>query len=253
VSDLSFRAVPGLPLVTEGDDLADGIATALEEAGLQPRDADVLVVAQKIISKAEGRQVDLRGIEPSPAARALADQTSKDPRLVEVMLQQSSEVVRCREGLIIVSTHQGLVMANAGIDASNVTEGEHDRVLLLPEDPDRSAADLRAALSGRFGVDLGVIICDSIGRAFRMGTIGTAIGVAGITALDDRRGDRDLFGRELRVTEVAVADSVAAGAALVMGEGTEGRPVVLVRGLDYRSATGSAADLIRPREQDLFR
>jgi coenzyme F420-0:L-glutamate ligase/coenzyme F420-1:gamma-L-glutamate ligase len=253
VSDLSFRAVPGIPLIAAGDDLAGIIAKALEEAQLQPRDADVLVIAQKIVSKAEARRVDLQAIDPSADAVSLAAETGKDPRLLELMLREASEVVRYREGLIIVATHQGLIMANAGIDASNVAPGDHEYVLLLPADPDQSAGALRAALEDHFKVDLGVIICDSIGRPFRLGTIGTAIGAAGITTLHDRRGDRDLFDRELQVTEVAVADGIAASAALVMGEGREQRPLVLVRGVDYRNPLGRAADLVRPRDQDLFR
>jgi coenzyme F420-0:L-glutamate ligase/coenzyme F420-1:gamma-L-glutamate ligase len=237
-------------LVRPGDDLASLIRDALRRAGLALAGGDVLVVAQKIVSKAEGRLVRLATVHPSDEARRLAQRTGKDPRLVEVVLSESRAVLRVRDNLIITRHRLGLVMANAGVDRSNV-EGE-DQVLLLPEDPDASCARLGAALAGDCHV--GVIINDSVGRAWRRGQIGTAIGCWGLAALQDLRGRPDLFGRALQVSEAALADQLASLAALLQGQAAEGQPVVLVRGgFAERAAGGAAADLIRPVEQDLFR
>lgn len=244
-------ALPGMPLVQPGDDLAALIRAALARAGLALEDGDVLVVAQKIVSKAEGRLVRLDTVAPSAAARRLAERTGKDPRLVEVVLGESREVLRVRDNLIITRHRLGLVMANAGVDRSNV-EGEDEVVLLLPQDPDASCARLGAALAGEGHV--GVIINDSVGRAWRRGQIGTAIGCWGLAALQDLRGRPDLFARPLQVSEAAIADQLASLAALLQGQANEGLPVVLVRGgFAERAAGGRAADLIRPVEQDLFR
>ncbi len=244
-------ALPGMPLVQPGDDLAALIRAALARAGLALEDGDVLVVAQKIVSKAEGRLVRLDTVAPSAAARRLAERTGKDPRLVEVVLGESREVLRVRDNLIITRHRLGLVMANAGVDRSNV-EGEDEVVLLLPQDPDASCARLGAALAGEGHV--GVIINDSVGRAWRRGQIGTAIGCWGLEALQDLRGRPDLFARPLQVSEAALADQLASLAALLQGQANEGLPVVLVRGgFAERAAGGRAADLIRPVEQDLFR
>jgi coenzyme F420-0:L-glutamate ligase / coenzyme F420-1:gamma-L-glutamate ligase len=247
---LEAIALPGLPLVRPGDDLAALIREALARAGLTLEGGDVLVVAQKIVSKAEGRLVRLAGVAPSTAARRLALRTGKDPRLVEVVLRESREVLRVRDNLIITRHRLGLVMANAGVDRSNV-EGEGEVVLLLPEDPDASCARLGAALAREGHV--GVIINDSVGRAWRRGQIGTAIGCWGLAALQDLRGRPDLFGRKLEVSEAALADQLAGVAALLQGQADEGLPVVLVRGGFADPVGGSAADLIRPLEQDLFR
>ena len=241
-----------MPLVRPGDDLAELIREALGRAGLALAEGDVLVLAQKIVSKAEGRFVRLETVEPSAEARRLAGRTGKDPRLVEVILGESREVVRVRDNLIIARHRLGMVMANAGVDHSNVT-GEEDVVLMLPEDPDASCARLGAAL-GAGGPHVGIIVNDSVGRAWRRGQVGTAIGCWGLPALQDLRGRPDLFGRALLVSEAALADQLASVASLLQGQADEGRPVVLVRGgFADRSGGGAAADLIRPAEQDLFR
>jgi len=242
-----------MPLVRPGDDLAGLIQDALARAGLALALGDVLVVAQKVVSKAEGRLVRLDTVQPSAEARRLAERAGKDPRLVELILSESSEVLRVRDNLIITRHRLGLVMANAGIDRSNV-EGAEDIVLLLPKDPDASCARLGAALGRGSGGHVGVIINDSVGRAWRRGQIGTAIGCWGLDALQDLRGRPDLFGRALLVSEAATADQLASLAALLQGQADEGRPVVLVRGgFADQAAGGRAADLIRPLEQDLFR
>ena len=252
---LNIKPVPGLPEVQPDDDLAGLIAEAMRRAGLGLQTGDVLVIAQKIVSKAEGRIVELATVEPRPEAVRLAAECDKDPRLVELVLRESTEVLRTVPGVIIVEHRLGLVLANAGIDQSNLRPGDdHGHALLLPEDPDASAAALREAFAAHFGVEeIGVIINDSVGRAWRLGTVGLAIGVAGMTALWDLRGDRDLFGRELQVSETGIADQVASAAQIVQGEGDEGVPVVLVRGLARLGPAQTARDLLRPRDQDLFR
>jgi coenzyme F420-0:L-glutamate ligase/coenzyme F420-1:gamma-L-glutamate ligase len=243
-----------MPMVRRGDDLAGLISAALERAALAPCAGDVLVVAQKIVSKAEDRSVDLATIEPSPRAVALAAEVGKDPRIVEVVLGESVRVVRSRPNLLIVEHRLGFVMANAGVDQSNVApaDGVH-RVLLLPRDPDASAEALRARLTERFGVKLAVIINDSFGRAWRRGTVGVAIGAAGLPALVDLRGRPDLFGRILEVSIIGFADEIAAAASLLMGQANEAQPVVLVRGLDWTAPATAAQELLRPSAEDLFR
>ncbi|HWP26312.1 MAG TPA: coenzyme F420-0:L-glutamate ligase [Xanthobacteraceae bacterium] len=247
-------ALPGLPLVKPGDDLAEIIAAALRAADERLQDGDVLVVAQKIVSKAEGRLVRLATVQPSARAQELARVAGKDPRIVELILRESTEVVRCRRNVLIVSHRLGFVTANAGIDLSNVEQedAQDSTALLLPEDPDASCAALRSRLRSITGADVAVIINDSHGRAFRNGTVGVAIGASGLAALVDRRGEPDLFGRLLQTTEVGLADEIAAAASMLMGQAREGRPVVLIRGLFFRRAEGSARELIRPKEQDLF-
>jgi coenzyme F420-0:L-glutamate ligase/coenzyme F420-1:gamma-L-glutamate ligase len=248
---LEAIALPGIPLVQPGDDLGKLIRDALARVGLALAEGDVLVVAQKIVSKAEGRLVRLETVQPSDEARRLAERAGKDPRLVEVILSESSEVLRVRDNLIIARHRLGLVMANAGVDHSNVA-GEDEVVLMLPQDPDASCARIGAALAGD-SPHIGVIINDSVGRAWRRGQIGTAIGCWGLAALQDLRGRPDLFGRRLQVSEAALADQLASVAALLQGQADEGQPVVLVRGgFADRAARGTAADLIRPLEQDLF-
>jgi coenzyme F420-0:L-glutamate ligase/coenzyme F420-1:gamma-L-glutamate ligase len=251
-AELSIAALAGIPLVKEGDDIAGLILNGLAASGLLLRRGDVLVIAQKIVSKAEGRVVDLRGVTPSPRAKQLAAEVDKDPRLVELILRESTEVVRHRKGVLVVAHRSGIVLANAGIDASNVAGDEH-HVLLLPEDCNRSCRDIRARLGVRTRVEPAVLIIDSLGRAWRNGTVGVALGAAGLPALLDLRGTADLFGRELRSTEVGIADEIAAAASMLMGQAGEGTPIVLLRGLNLPDADGSAADLIRPREIDLFR
>ncbi len=249
--DLVLTPLRGIPMVKAGDDLVAIILAALRASDRGLRAGDVLVLAQKIVSKAEGRMVDLRGVVPSARAFNLAQATEKDPRVVELILEESTDVLRHRAGLMIVAHRLGMVLANAGIDQSNV--GAADHVLLLPRDPDASCAEIRHALAAATGVDVGVLIIDSVGRAWRNGTIGTAIGVSGLPGLLDLRGRPDLFGRVLETTEVGLADELAAAASLVMGQAGEARPVVLARGVGYARRDGTASELIRAREKDLFR
>ena len=251
---LVLTALDGIPTIRPGADLAGLIVEAAAGMGLVLREGDILVLAQKIVSKAEGRFARLSEVVPSARARELARQAQKDPRIVELILHESDEVLRCRPGLIIVADRRGFVMANAGIDASNVeaSEGE-ETVLLLPEYPDKSAARLRGRLRDLVGCDIGVVINDSFGRAWRLGTVGTAIGASGLAALLDLRGRPDRTGRVLQVTEIGIADEVAAAASLLMGQAAEGRPIVHLRGFPYLPREGSAAELIRPKNQDLFR
>lgn len=251
MSSLTLTALPGIGEIHPGDDLAAALWTALDATGSALRAHDVLVVTQKVVSKAEGRYVSLDTVRVSPRAAELAGATGKDPRLVELVLSESTEVLRHRAGLLIVRHRLGLVMANAGIDRSNVAGS--DRVLLLPLDPDASAAKLQLAASERFGVDaLGVIICDSVGRAWRKGVTHLALGAAGIPSLLDRRGEPDRLGRRLETTEVALADQIACAAGLLMGEAAEGLPAVRVRGLTWSAASVPASGLIRPQAEDLF-
>ena len=252
---LSVLPVPGLPLFVAGNDLAEAVATALDAADIAPRDGDVVVVAQKVVSKVEGRTRILSNVRPTPEAVEAAAKSGKDPAVVELIISESQELMRVMPGVIIARNKAGHVLANAGLDASNVAPGEHGSVLLWPENPDASARALRAALQARFDVELAVIISDSLGRAWRMGTTGTAIGVAGMKPVRDRRGEADLFGRLLQATIVGVADEIAAAASLVIGEGAEGTPVVIVRGARYDRDEGSIGigDILRPLEQDMFR
>jgi coenzyme F420-0:L-glutamate ligase / coenzyme F420-1:gamma-L-glutamate ligase len=251
---VTFVPVAGIPLIKPGDPLASILIDALKAATLSLNNGDVVVVAQKIVSKAEGRYVDLAEVEPSPRAQHYASQTGKNPRFVEVVLSESTAVIRAAPNVLIVAHRLGFIMANAGIDQSNIehTNGV-ERVLLLPENPDTVAASLKVALDTAFGVTCGVIINDSFGRPWRNGVTGIALGAAGIPSLVDMRGSPDMFGRNLQVTEIALADEVAAGASLVMGEAAEGLPVVLVRGLDLSSPARPASALIRNPAQDLFR
>lgn len=251
---LTVTPLEGIPRVRAGDDLAQILAAALERNDLRPQAQDVLVVTQKIVSKAEGRTLDLATVEPSSRAREIAGITGKNVHLVEAILSQAAEVLRAAPNVLIVATRHGLVIANAGIDQSNMEPGDHGRrVLLLPENPDASAASLKQRLDAHFGSDIAVIIADSAGRAWRLGTVGVAIGAAGLPALLDLRGEKDLSGRPLEVTEVGLADAVAAAAVLAMGEAAEGRPAALVRGVTWKAAARPAADLVRPKTLDLFR
>ena len=252
-SELRFAAVPGLPLIQAGDDLAGLLVQALGQAGLAPAQGDVLCIAQKAVSKAEGRAVLLAEVQPGSEANRLAAETDKDPRLVQLVLDESSEVLRKQPGVLIVRHRLGFVCAHAGIDQSNIAHEDGERALLLPEDPDRSAAQLRARLGALTDMSLGVIVTDSHNRPWRLGTLGMAIGAAGLKVLDDRRGERDIYGRELRATLSNRADAIAAGAALLMGETTERTPAVLVRGLAPESSADTARLIDRPLAQDLFR
>jgi len=245
-----------MPLVRQGDNLADILVLSMQASGIDLHDDDILVIAQKIVSKSEGRMVDITSIRPSARAAELAKKTDKDPRVIELMLQESNEVLRVRPGTVIVERKLGFVCANAGIDHSNVAGSGNENqefVLLLPEDPDRSARELREQIKQRTGRSVGVMIIDSHGRAWRNGTVGMCIGLSGIPALVDERGWKDLFGYTLRVTVVGVADELAAAASLMMGQAAEGKPAVHVRGFPYPLGEGSLKELIRPKEMDLFR
>jgi len=248
-------ALGGVPLVREGDDLCGLILHAVAACGEKLRSGDVVVLAQKIVSKAQGRYVDLSTVTPSARALELAETVEKDPRLIELILSESTQVLRARRDVVIVVHRLGFVMANAGIDCSNVEgNGQEDtRALLLPLDPDGVCERVRRTLWERADVDVGVVINDSHGRAWRNGTVGVAIGASGIPALLDLRGEPDLFGRALRVTQVGFADELAAAASLLMGQGDGGTPVVLIRGVAFLPHDGRAADLIRSKELDLFR
>lgn len=256
MASLVLTSLPDIPLIRPGDDLAEIILHGLQRANLTLCDGDILVLAQKIVSKAEGRLINLTSITPSPQAIELAVSTEKDPRLVEVILRESNQVLRVRPGSIIVEHRLGFVCASAGVDHSNV-KGEdgspEDWVLLLPEDPDASAEALHMRLLAASGANTGVMIIDSHGRAWRLGTVGIAIGLAGMPGLVDLRGEPDLFGYKLRITQVGAADELAAAASLMMGQAAEGTPVVHVRGFPYPLRRGSLKELIRSREQDMFR
>jgi coenzyme F420-0:L-glutamate ligase/coenzyme F420-1:gamma-L-glutamate ligase len=254
VAPVTLTAVPDIPQIGPQDDLATILIVALAAAGMTPESGDVLVVAQKIVSKAEGRIVDLNGIAPSDRARELAAKVDKDPRLVEVILRESDEVVAHKPGVLVVAHKLGFVLANAGIDRSNVAPGpDSEPVLLLPADPNVSAAALKARLDAHYGIVLGVVVSDSVGRAWRNGTTGIALGTAGLPALRDLIGRTDLFGRQLEVTQTGFADEIATAASLVMGQADEGLPAVLVRGLSWREPEADATALLRPKDQDLFR
>jgi coenzyme F420-0:L-glutamate ligase / coenzyme F420-1:gamma-L-glutamate ligase len=251
MNPLEIIPLTGIPLIQPGDDLAQVLGDAVARSG-GPRDRDVVVIAQKIVSKAEGRYVDLDQIVPSPRAIETARQCAKDPRLIEVILSESVEVVRLRPGLIITRHRLGFISANAGVDRSNVAPEGIDRVLLLPIDPDRSAARIRATLRDRFGVDPAVIVADSHGRPHRMGTVGVAIGLSGLPGVEDWRGRTDLFGYTLQHTEVGLADQIAAAATLLLGQAAESIPAVIVRGAPFERREGSASEINRPIEMDLF-
>jgi len=247
-------ALPGIPLIRPGDDLAALLIEGIEATGHTPRDRDVLVVAQKIVSKAEGRYRRLDEVTPSPRAQDIAQQSRKDPRLIEVILSESNEVIRCKRDVVITEHRLGFIMANAGVDQSNIDHDGAERVLLLPADPDGTCRELKRRLDTHFGVKFGVVINDSFGRAWRNGVVGVALGAAGLPSLVDMVGEADLFGRKLRVTQVALADEIAAAASLVMGQAAERQPAVLVHGLDWGDRVETPARaLLRPRELDLFR
>jgi len=252
--NVTYFAVPGIPLVNPGDDLVKLIVAALAVQQFRLVSGDIVVIAQKIVSKSENRYVRLTDIVPGEKAKALAAEIGKDPRYVEIVLSEASEVVRYRPNLLIVAHRLGYVMANAGIDQSNIERvDDEERVLLLPCDPDRSAAVLKQGFDEAYAANVGVIVNDSFGRPWRNGIVGVALGVAGLPSLLDMIGKPDMFGRPMQVTEIAVADEIAAGASLLMGEAAEGLPVVVVRGLTFDAPALNAAALIRQRERDLFR
>jgi len=253
---LSLTPLQNIPLIRQDDNLADILLKSLHETNIDLQNDDILVIAQKIVSKAEGRMVNLATVTPSLRAVELAEKSKKDARVVELMFQESNEVLRIRVGTIIVEHKLGFVCANAGIDHSNVHGGgneEEEFVLLLPEDPDKSARNIREQIKQKTGVNVGVMIIDSHGRAWRNGTVGICIGLSGIPALMDERGWKDLFGYTLQITVVGIADELAAAASLMMGQAAEGIPAVHVRGFPYPLGEGTLKELIRPKNQDMFR
>jgi coenzyme F420-0:L-glutamate ligase/coenzyme F420-1:gamma-L-glutamate ligase len=252
LTQLSLTALPGIPHIQPGDDITRLIVASLEAGHLTLESGDILVITSKLVSKAEGRFVDLRTVRPSPRAEEVGRLTNKDPRLVELILQESTHISRMRGEVLIVRHRLGFTLANAGIDHSNVSPDGEDWVLLLPADPDASAHRIREALHALTGIAPGVVISDSHGRPFRIGTVGVAIGLAGFPAVWDKRGQRDLFGRVLRITVTGLGDELAAAAGLLIGQADEGLPVVLVRGMKVPPGDGQAADLVRPVELDLY-
>ncbi|MBX3061756.1 MAG: coenzyme F420-0:L-glutamate ligase [Anaerolineae bacterium] len=250
---LTITALPGMPLIQQGDDLARLIVEALTRLNLTLQNNDVLVITSKIVSKAQGRRLDLRTVTPSAHAEEIAAQTDKDPRLVEVILNEAAEISRMRRGAIITRHKLGFISANAGIDHSNVGADGEDWILLLPVDPDGTARQLRDQLLAQTGAQAGIVISDTHGRPFRMGNVGTAIGSAGFPALWDLRGRPDLFNRQLQYTDIGLADELAAAADLLSGQANEGLPVTLIRGLQLPEGDGRASDLIRPPEMNLYR
>ena len=253
---LSFTTIPGIPEIQAGDNLANIILKAIREAGMRLEDGDVLVLAQKIVSKAEDRLVNLSTVTPSEEAIELAQFLDKRPELVELILRESNEVVRKRPGTVIVEHKKGFICANAGIDHSNVKGqwgDDMDWVLLLPIDSDASAAKIRSDIFVQTAKNVGVLIIDSHGRAWRNGVLGTTIGLSGIPGLLDMRGEEDMYHYTLRVTTIGVADELAAGASLMMGQASEGTPVILARGFPYPLREGHSSELLRPKERDLFR
>lgn len=252
MSQLVLTTLPNIPLVKNGDDIARIILNGLCDAEIELREGDVIVIASKIISKAEGRVARLSAVTPSARALELAQETDKDAREIELMLQESSEIVRARKGLIVTRHRLGFVSANAGIDHSNVQKGAEDFVLLLPLAPDVSAARIREEVNRETGKQVAVVIADSHGRPHRLGTIGIAIGSAGLPALEDWRGRHDLFGYELKYTDIGLADMLASAATLLFGQAREGTPIVHLRGATWFGKNGTARDLVRPKEMDLF-
>ena len=273
---LTIIPLPNIPLIEKGDNLAEII---LQNIDFPLRDGDIFVLAQKIVSKAEGRLINLADVKLSARALELATATQKDARVVELILQESNEIVRTRPGLIVVEHKNGFICANAGIDRSNVAPAAENEfsaetpspfkrtshlsrdfnlagdeyALLLPKDADKSARELRDALEATTGKKLGILIIDSHGRAWREGIVGITIGVAGVPTIVDKRGDVDLFGREMRITQIGAADELAAAASLMMGQTNEGKPIVHVRGFPYPLRESNLGELIRPKEKDLFR
>ncbi len=251
---LSLSVVPSVPLIAPGDDLGAVIVRAMDESGMRPVDGDIIVVAQKIVSKSQNRFVDLSTVTPSPRAEGVAAAVGKDPRLIEVILSESVRIVRQHQHVLITEHRAGFISANAGVDRSNLdAPAGKDLVLRLPADCDGVAESLRASLQGHYGARLGVIVSDSFGRPWRRGTVGVALGAAGISALNDLRGHPDLFGRRLEATETGFADEVASAASLLMGQANEANPVVLVSGFSVSDRHMPASALIRPASEDLFR
>lgn len=254
ISSVTFKALKNFPFVTEGDDLADLINQSLDKNGISLAHGDALVIAQKVVSKAEGRLVFLNDVVVSDKARELAVLTGKDPRLVELILREAKSIIRVREGIIVAEHRNGYIMANAGIDRSNIElEESNQSVLLLPEDANKSAKALREKLGTVSGISPAIIINDSVGRAWRNGTTGMALGVSGFDPLWDQVGEKDLFGNVLEVTQPAIADELASGASFVMGQASQGQPIIHISGCDLRESDSDGSSLLRPKIEDLFR
>jgi coenzyme F420-0:L-glutamate ligase/coenzyme F420-1:gamma-L-glutamate ligase len=254
MSSIYISTIPNFPHIQAGDDIAQLLLETLRQNNTALQNGDVLALAHKVISKAEGRLVNLSAVIPSQYACDIAEQVNKDPRLVELILQESDEISRMKPGVLIVRHRLGFTSANAGIDRSNVRqEAGQETVLLLPLDPDDSAARLRKAIREALDIEVGVLIVDSHGRPFRLGTVGVAIGAAGLPTLWDRRGESDLYGYHLEHTDVGTADEIAAAASLLMGQAAEGTPIVLIRGLKLPANHGKAIDLVRPKTLDMYR
>ena len=252
---MELIAIPNIPEIREGDIISNLLIAGIAEAGIELSDGDIIAIAHKIVSKAEGRMVNLNEVTPGVRATEIASETGKDPRVIQLILSESDEISRMREGVLITRHRLGFTSANAGIDRSNVPQdvGGGEWVVLIPEDPDGSAARIGKEIRKKAGAKVGVLIVDSHGRPFRLGTVGVAIGVFGFPALWDRRGEPDLYGYELQHTEVATADEIAAAASILMGQAAEGQPAVLVRGLRLPEQHGKGRDLVRPKELDLYR
>ena len=252
---MTFEVQPieGLPLFKDGDDLTNIVLDRLHTVGLELQNGDILAIAQKVISKVEGRLINLSDVEPSATAIELAEEVEKDPRIVELILQESTGIVRKKTGVLIVRHRLGHVGANAGIDQSNIEHGNEGSALLLPLNPDLSASKIQSEIAQKTGKQIGVLITDSANRPWRLGTVGIAIGASNMMVLDDKRGGFDLHGRELKITMINRADSIAAIATLAMGETDESIPMVIVRGASAGCSQQDAGEIIRPLEDDLFR
>ena len=252
-TSITLTALQGFPLIQEGDDIAEIILQTIFANNLQIENNDIFVIAQKIISKSEGRKVCLEDVSPSEKAINLANKTNKDPRIVELILNESSEIIRVAHGVIITKHKLGFIMANAGIDQSNINENDDESyALLLPVDPDASSKRIKDAIEEITNKKISVIVNDSIGRPWRIGTVGHALGVAGLSPVIDLRGTKDLFQRELKVSEVALADELSAAASILMGQGSEGKPIILIRGLQIEESQEGIKSLLRPKTKDLF-
>jgi coenzyme F420-0:L-glutamate ligase/coenzyme F420-1:gamma-L-glutamate ligase len=252
VDAIKIIAVENLPLITKGDNLAELIYNAVEKQNTPIQEKDVIIITHVAVSKAEGNVVNLDDISPSERAKEIAQQTNKEPALVEAVLRETKEIVRMGPNSIITETKKGIICANAGVDRSNI-EGERN-VVLLPKDPDESAQKIRREIKRLTGYDVAVIVSDTHGRPFRMGEINVAIGIAGIKPIRDRRGEKDLFGYELRIKQTSIADELSSAAELVIGQANEGIPVAIIRGYNYQvMENASVAELTRPKEKDLFR
>lgn len=251
-ADVQLLALRTFPAVEPGDDLVRFLCTCIRSENVILKDGDILVIAQKIVSKAEGRYVAIKDVQPSERALQIARETGRDARHIEVVLSESKDIIRASEYVLITEHRLGYVMANAGVDQSNIDHSDGERFLLLPKNPDQTASIIRDALLSEFGVSCGVIINDSFGRPWRKGVVGVAIGASGIQSFQSRIGDPDMFGRPLRITEIAIADEIASAASLLMGQADERRPVVVIRGIGHKG-NSPALDLVREKNRDLFR